>query len=404
MEKGEYTMNLSEANDNKTVSAEAAWEKLQKQLVTEPVNARWVRWSKQANESASDKTNEDDLSLAAGEETTNPMFHKAFQNGIQETKSTLPLAPSEAPKVGLWLNWMKRNRKWLSGTVAVSMLAFTLFTSVGNQALAAILNQFRMEQVTVVQEDDIQRIMNSVFTEGQSADAINKFGTFSHTAGTINGEYTLLEAEKLLNRKLIFPKDIDLSQNKIYISPSSEITLNLHVDEVNKALQRLGAKKLLPQSIDGKPVKLIFGEAAHISKQVNIDGDQRNYSFTQMTAPSLNVDPSIPVAEAMDAVVQFPFLPDNLKDSLKNSGVLNNGNLPMPVIANGTVEKHTIEGVEVVMTQQKYNIQKSRNTKSVEEIYYGLTWVKNGQLYNLGGNGFTDQDAAFALAKELILQ
>jgi hypothetical protein len=404
MEQGEYTMNLSEANDNKTVSAEAAWEKLQKQLVTEPVNAQWVRWSKQVNEIAGDKTNEDDINLVAGEGVTNPMFHSASPNGGQETISTLPLIHSEAHKSGLWLNWMKRNRKWLSGTAAASVLAFTLFTSVGNQALAAILNQFRMEQVTVVQEDDIQRIMDNVFSEGHSEEAINKFGTFSHTSGTINGEYTLPEAEKLLNRKLITPKDIDLSQNKIYISPSSEITLSLHVDEVNKALQRLGAKKLLPQSMDGKPVKLIFGEAAHMSKQVKIDGMDRNYSFTQMTAPSIDVDLSIPVAEAMDAVVQFPFLPEYLKASLKNSGVLNNGNLPMPVIANGTVEKRTIEGVEVVMTQQNYNLQRSKNTEAAEEIYYGLTWVKNGQLYTLNGDGFADQNAAFALAKELIMQ
>jgi hypothetical protein len=404
MEQGEYTMNQSEANDNKTVSAEAAWEKLQKQLGTEPVNAQWVRWSKQANEIASDKTNEADTNFAAGEEVTNSIFHTASQNGGQETMSTLPISPSEAHKSGLWLNWIKRNRKWLSGTVAASMLTFTLFTSVGNQALAAILNQFRMEQVTVVQEDDIQRIMNGFFTEGHSADAINKFGTFSNTTGTINGEYTLPEAEKLLNRKLIFPKDIDLSQNKINISPSSEITLNLNVDEVNKALQRLEAKKLLPQSIDGKPVKLIFGEAVHVSKQVKINGEDRNYSFTQMTAPSINVDPSIPVAEAMDAVVQFPFLPDYLKNSLQNSGALSNGNLPMPVIANGTVEKRTIEGVEVVMTQQKYNISKSVDTEAVAEIFYGLTWVKDGQLYLVNGNGFTDQNAAFTLAKELILQ
>jgi hypothetical protein len=30
--------------------------------------------------------------------------------------------------------------------------------------------------------------------------------------------------------------------------------------------------------------------------------------------------------------------------------------------------------------------------------------VKSGQLYNLSGNGFTDPNAAFAIAKELIQQ
>ena len=57
MEQGEYPMNQSEANDNKNASTEAAWERLQKQLATEPVHTQWVRWSKQANENQKDRTN-----------------------------------------------------------------------------------------------------------------------------------------------------------------------------------------------------------------------------------------------------------------------------------------------------------------------------------------------------------
>jgi hypothetical protein len=389
-------MNHSEANDNNSM-AEAAWEKLQKQLATEPVNAQWVRWAKQANESAY-KTNEDVQSLSVGEEAMS-----STQNEDLETVSTLPLTHSEeARKSGLLPSWMKRNRKWLSGAIAASLLAFTLFTSAGNQALAAILNKFHMEQVTVVQEGDIQQIMNNVLTEGQSKEAINKFGTFTHSAGTTNGEYTLAEVEKLLNYKLILPKGIDSS--KIYISSSSENTVNLHVDEVNSALQRLGAKKLLPQSIDGKSIKIKVAESANVSKDVKINGEVRNYSIMQMTAPSIEVDPSIPVEEALNAVLQFPFLPDSLKDSLKNSGILNNGDLPLPVIANGSVEKRTILGTQVVMTQREYNNKQSRNGAAVKEVYYGLTWVKDGQLFTINGNGFTDTNEAFALAEEMIMQ
>ncbi|QGQ99523.1 hypothetical protein EHS13_34025 [Paenibacillus psychroresistens] len=391
-------MNQSEANDNKNTSTLAAWERLQKQLVNEPVNAQWVRWSKQAHELATkDKKNEDDLSLILDEEaTTDSTFFKTADNNEHETINI-----SDSRRSGLWMNWLKKNRKWLSGTVAASVLAVTLFTPVGNQALAAILSKFRMEQVTVVQEDDIQQIMNNIFTDGRSQEAVNTFGAFSHTSGTLNGEYSLIEAEKLLNRKLIMPQGFDL--NKVNISPSSEIILNLHVDEVNKALKRLGAKKLLPQIIDGKPVTLNFGEIVSGYQQVTINGEQRNISFSQMAAPSIDVDPSIPVEEALDAVMQFPFLPDYLKDSLKRSGVLDNGKLPLPVIVNGTVEKRTIDGIDVVMTQQKYNVYQ-KNAETVEQIHYGLTWVKNSQLYTINGDGFTDSESAFKLAGELIKQ
>jgi hypothetical protein len=399
MEQGEYTMNQSEANDNKNTSTEAAWENLQKQLVNEPVNAQWVRWSKQANELAyKEKTIEDDLSLISGEEaTTYSTLDKTAVNNEFETINI-----SDSHRSGLWLNWMKRNRKWLSGTVAASVLAVTLFTPVGNQALAAILGKFRMEQVTVVQENDIEQMMNSIFTDGRSQEAVNNFGAFTHTSGTLSGPYSLAQAEKLLNHKLLLPNGFD--PNKVDISPSSEIILNLHVDEVNKALTRLGAKKLLPQSIDGKPVTLNFAEIVSTSHLITNGGKQQNISFYQTTAPSIDVDPSIPVEEALEAVLQFPFLPDYLKDSLKKSGVLDNGKLPLPVIANGTVEKRTIGGVEVVMTINKYKVTQAKDSAIVEESYYGLTWVKNSQIYNINGDGFTDPEAAFKLAEELIKQ
>lgn len=395
-------MSQSEVNDNIAMETKAAWERLQKQLVKEPVNAQWVRWSKQENEANSKKRKENEGSLVTFESAKNANVDSANSYIDKLTGSLLTEFPAKAYKGRLLLNWMKCYSKWLSGAVAASVLAVTLFTPVGNLALASILSKFRMEEVTVVQEDDIERMMNGVFTEGRSQDAINKFGIFSHTTGSLNGEYSLADAEKLLNRKLIVPKEWNFDQHKLYISPSSEITLTLHVDEINKALQRLGAKKLLPESIDGKPVKLIFGENIIISKEVKIEGVLRYTSFSQSTAPAVEVDPSIPLQEAINAVLQFPFLPDYLKDSLKSSGALDNGNLPLPVIAKGTVEKQTIEGIQVLMTQQAFD--RSGDSKAVKNTYYNLTWVKNGQLYNLSGNGFVDQNAVFNLAKELIQQ
>lgn len=386
-------MNQSETNDSKNLATEMAWEKLQKQLATEPVNAHWARWSKQANALDTNQTAE--LTQNEPSAPLNDITHES-----QEIK--LHTTAMETPKSTPSFSWVKRNRKWLTGTAAASVLAITLFTSVGNQALASILNNFRMEQVTVVQEDDVRQIMTNVFMSGGSEEAINKFGTFSHTSGTINGEYELAEAEKFLNYKLLMPNGVNAS--KIFISPSGEITLKLHVDEVNKALLRLGTKKLLPQSIDGKPVKLIFGESVSVNKQVLINGNEKNYSFTQMAAPSVEVDPSIPVAEAIEAVLQFPFLPDYIKNNLKNSGVLNNGNIPLPIIANGTVEKRTIEGVQVVMTQREYKVQSSNSDTVQQQIYYEITWIKDSRLYNIGGDGFTNPEEAFALAKELIVQ
>jgi hypothetical protein len=392
-------MSYLDTDDKKDKHTEAAWDKLQKQLEQEPVNSQWVRWSKHASENK--KAQAAESIHAAVEEDLSQWIEADIKDDF--SNEAVIMHTKEASRKAAPFNWMTRNSKWLSGALAASVLAVTLFTPVGNKALASILNKFRMEQVTVVQENEVQQIMNGFFSDGESREAVNKFGSFSQTSGTINGDYTLEAAEKLLNHKIIIPKDIDLKDNKVYVSPQNELTFNLHIAEVNKVLQRLGAKKLLPQSIDGKPIKLIFGETVSFSKQVQIDGLETYYSLSQMVAPSVEVDPSIPVEDALDAVLDFPFLPDHLKNDIKNSGVLTGGILPLPIIADGTVEKRTVKGVEVVMTKQTYKVQ-DNNGKTIDSPHYNLTWVKDGQLYNLNGNGFTDQNAVFAKVEELIVQ
>jgi hypothetical protein len=393
-------MSHSDANESKDKLAEAAWDKLQKQLEQEPVNTQWVRWAKQANEKKMAEATEamDAGSMEALAEANEASLKTGIFNATAFSQSKETVSSKEAAS-----NWMKRNSKWLTGALAASVLAVALFTPVGNKALASILNKFRMEQVTVVQENEIQQMMNGFFADGESREAINKFGSFTQTSSTTNGEYTLKDAEKLFNRKINIPKDFELQDNKLYISSKNEVTFNLHVAEVNKVLQSLGAKKLLPQSIDGKPIKLIFGESINVSKQVKLGDLEAHYSFSQMAAPTLEIDPSISVEEALDAVLNFPFLPDHLKNDIKNSSALTGGSLPLPIFTNGTSEKHTVKGVEVVMVKQVYKVKDNKGN-TIDNSYYGVTWVKNGQLYNLNGNGFTDENAVFAKAEELIVQ
>jgi hypothetical protein len=297
-------------------------------------------------------------------------------------------------------NWFKKNRKWVSGIAAASVLAVTLITPAGNQALAAILNKFHMQQMTVVKEDELQQMMNTIFTDGESREAINKFGAISRKSGTINGEYTLKDAEQLLNRKLIVPSNFDPNNEKVHVLASNDLTMTLKVDEVNKTLKRLGATKLLPSSIDGKPITLKLGEDVSLSKQVQMNGKSYYYNFSQLAVPVIEVDPSIPVSEALEAVIQFPLIPDSIKYSLKQSGVLDGGNVPLPVVTSGDAEKLTIQGVEVVLTVNIYGNKEAGNTSS----YYMATWIKNDQLYTISGSGFADRAAVVALAEELIKQ
>jgi hypothetical protein len=381
-------MNNSESNQDNDQMIDVAWERLQKQLVKEPVNSQWARWSKQQQERKN--VTPDEISVQ----------RSATVSGL-EPFMTPPEAAVVLPESFTRKNsWFKKHRKWVSGIAAASVLAVTLITPAGNQALAAILNKFHMQQMTVVKEDELQQMMNTIFTDGESREAVNKFGAISRKSGTINGEYTLKDAERLLNRKLIMPGNFDPNTEKVHISASNELTMTLKVDEVNKTLTRLGAAKLLPNSVDGKPITLKLGEAVSLSRQVQKDGNGYYYSFTQLAVPVIEVDPSIPVSEALEAVIQFPLLPDYIKNNLKTSGALDNGNIPLPIVTNGNAEKLTIQGVEAVLTVNNYGNKEAGNRLA----YYNLIWIKNGKVYSVNGSGFADRAALVAFAEELIKQ
>jgi CBS domain-containing protein len=233
------------------------------------------------------------------------------------------------------------------------------------------MNKFRMQQVTVVQQDDLQQLMQGASKLGETRESVNRFGAYTQTSGKISVEMDVEEAAKKLGRTIVVPKDFDVKDMRAMISQSNTITLNIHVDEVNKAMSKLGAKKLLPASIDGKPITLETGEVVSLYAR---NGKNPSYSFTQQPVPVVTVDPSIPVSEALDAVVHFPLLPESLKQSLQKTSFLSGGAVPLPVIAKGQSEKIAVGNIDAVITITDYG-----------RAYYTATWVKNGQLYMLNG-------------------
>ncbi|WP_036745960.1 hypothetical protein [Paenibacillus sp. UNC451MF] len=376
---------------NERELADAAWAKLQEKLAQEPTQPQWSRWSEQM---AAEATAAPLTAAMAGEPAEVPAASPKINLGSKAPRletETVKSKPSSS-----FASWLHRNKKWVASAAAVGVIAVTIATPSGNQALAAILNKFRMQQLTVVQENDLQTILNSAFGDGKERESINKFGTFSHTSGKSIGEVDPSEASKLVGHKIIIPSDYD-AKNKIYVSPSTSLTFNMNVDEVNKAMKRLGATKLLPESVDGKPITLDMGAAVHlyVSKASEERGESKGYSFSQMPVPTITVDPSIPVAEALDAVLQFPLLPANLKESLQTAGVLQGGSVPLPIIENGQVEKIKLEGLDVIVSTNNYNQGKN--------AYYSATWVKQGQLFRVdGSNELTSRAALIAKVTELI--
>jgi hypothetical protein len=352
-----------------------AWAKFQDKLKSEPVNTRWSQWDGEAVKQ--------ETAWLEPEMTPVPTLPTAGLAGPQDTH------PIATPSLMSRLKRSKR-AKWIGGAAAAVMAVTVMLTPAGNQALAAILGQFRMEQITTVQENDAEQLFNTFVADGKLHESVNKLGNFTRQSGTVQGDFKVTDLPTILKRKIVVPDNF--KEEKAFVTPSESITLTINAAEVNKAMSRLGATKLLPDSIDGRKITFKLGESVHMNLE---SGRGTSASFVQMPVPEISVDSSVDVKEAMDAVIDFPLLPENLKTALQSSSILSGGSAPLPIIAREGTQMIKIDGRDVLLEQRQSSGQKT---------YYSSMWVKDGQLYELSGNTFGSEQELEAAVAELIRQ
>ncbi|MCR8634286.1 hypothetical protein [Paenibacillus radicis (ex Xue et al. 2023)] len=378
---------MSNQPKDEQMLTDQAWAKLQEKLAKEPRSLQWAQLER--NSAARASSLQGDRSI---QPLPNGLHSETMHNSEwNQTPSMEKEAPVKTRKG--FAQWIQKRRKLVGTATAAALLVIIVSTTAGNEALAAILHKFRMQEMAVVQQDDLQMILNGAFRDDKTREAINKFGTFTQKNGTPRNEpISAEEAKQLMNGKLLLPKQA--KTDKFNVSPSNTITFQMNVSEVNSAMKRLGAKKLLPASVDGKPITLELGPSIHASfKSGEGKGQETSYWMSQQPVPELTVDPSIPIAEAMEAVLDFPLLPENLKQAMQTTNMLKGGSVPLPVISNQKMEQIKVEGIPVLVKKQG----DERNR------YYSAYWVQDGHLLELGaqGNAIT-QDKLIAQIKELI--
>ncbi|MEI7026033.1 hypothetical protein [Paenibacillus sp. y28] len=374
--------------------AEEAWTRLQGKLASEPVHPQWAKLAQRQAEAREAARRERTAGAIAAEQL--PL---AVDTPTAE-KHAASIPSGEARRGSAWAG-LRRQSKWLAGAAAACLIVVTVATPAGNNALAAVLNKFQMKQLTVVNEDEMRQLFQSVFQDGSREEAVNQYGTFSAASGTFQGSMKKEDIQKQLGRKLVLPKEAaDEKQSDLYVSPWQSITLQMNVNEVNATMKKLGATALLPESVDGKPVKVEMKEAVHFNFHSTDEEKQYThyYSLTQMPVPTVTVDPSIPVKEAMEAIVNFPLLPASIKQSLQASSALTDGNIPLPVFSKSNSEQVSVSGTEVVLTS--YSLHASGRSEE-----FSATWVKEGQLFTLNsGSMLGTKEAMLAKITELMNQ
>lgn len=168
-------------HESDQLNMDGAWARLQDSIAQEPVNPVWAAWGQQST------TNNDPLINAASTAGT-AGGRTAMTQITGQADST-----SEGKKTGRRTRrpQMNRRRKWAATAASVAIFAAILATPVGSTAMAAILNQFRMQEPTVVNESDLRNIFNQI-TEGELSVKLS-----------VNSERSRVRLEPLMERYLL---------------------------------------------------------------------------------------------------------------------------------------------------------------------------------------------------------
>ncbi|MCA0756754.1 hypothetical protein KP806_16985 [Paenibacillus sp. N4] len=396
-------MTVNESpNKKEQEQAEAAWARLEQRLRGKEASPLWEKW-----EAELVKHSEERHTLTGGqqvisiEEQVNrqgnsvPLGRAGHERGAAaisgipggEAAGTAPNAAK--PKAAR--RWLKRHTGKAMAACAAALLAVVIATPSANEVLAAWLNQFRMDDVMVVQEDDLETLWSNLQNSGETRESVNRFGTFENKS---LGEWEAISVDQAVERLGFAIPDIKIADKQIVEATSTGaqvLTLKLNVDEVNAAMRKMGADKLLPASVDGKEIKLDTGNGVQVSyREDKEDGSEKSVGITYSQSPSIQVDPSVDVKEAFDAVIRFPALPEHLRNGLQQAVNLEDGKIPIPVFTNQKFEKLTVDGTDVYLESYE------------KSAYIGAIWMQDGNVVNAYFHGFQDRSEIETMLAELV--
>ncbi|MCQ4085305.1 hypothetical protein [Saccharibacillus sp. JS10] len=347
-------MTTSKNNEQEQAIANQAWEKMQARLQQEPVNPVWATWKeadfKQTEQGAS-------AFLANSAEDQNNQSAKNNVHLLQD--STANILTSKKNK--------KRGARIAFAAAAAAVIA-TAVTPVGNQALASILNKFTMQDAVVVQQSELDNMRQMIYNIDDDFQTANIYGDFSSSPLNEFGEKDSVEQirEKLGYTPIVGPQG---TEGRLSAAIGTKTEMKLDVNEVNEMLRKLGAEYLFPQEANDKSITMTY--PARVIYNFGNDSDSFEADtwaiLDQSDMPTVEFDESFPVEQTMEAVMNFPYLPEELRSSLQKTAV-SSGKLPLPMFERGQAKSFDVSGVKVTYTEEE------GGTRSA-------FWIKNNQLF-----------------------
>ncbi|WP_040952794.1 hypothetical protein [Gorillibacterium massiliense] len=270
--------------------------------------------------------------------------------------------------------------RWMGRSIAAALaivVGVGLFTPAGDRVFAAMMDTFRIGHLQTVEisDNDITKLQEALAGGNfdQSSFDLQQYGQVE-----LNGDgrsiqsVTMDEAVKLAGAPL---KRLADNGGEVTYQSAFDVTMKLNVDSVNRFLTRLGGKVKFPADADGKPIAIHMPEVVY----ANLNGaaaaaDGANtaaYKFLQQSKlPSLDVPAGIDVDQVRKAVLNLPFLTDELRGKLEAIQDWKS-TLPVPVLT-GSSREVKVAGNDAVLA----NDHGDRS----------IIWLDGEWLYRLSGS------------------
>lgn len=358
---------------------DAAWERFEKLAARESAPLFWSRGEQTTLTDTMDtnigKTGEDNQQTKDGV--------------VAMTESGIGMKASTDTVDGSWRTERpakRRLRRWAAGTAAAVAAVCLFATPLGDRALAALQQTFRIQHIVgvSVSADDLTTISSLLergSPEGDKSFSLAQYGTISQSGGGKNSTVTWDEAEQRMGAALIRPVD---ASAPVY-QPATTLIFDLNVEAVNRLLTRLGGSKTLPAEADGKSIRLQIPDGIETTGTLN----GKQVHLLQFGKPELTVEDGINPAAVREAVLGLPVLPESLRTKLAAIGDWQN-TLPVPA-PDGVTTNLRLGGYDAVMTVKGKNRQ--------------LFWLDGNKMGLLAGavKDFPSEAAFQRAAEELIL-
>ncbi|AGB18021.1 DUF2275 domain-containing protein [Thermoanaerobacterium thermosaccharolyticum] len=281
----------------------------------------------------------------------------------------------------------KKYKKYIAAAAAIAVIIASVALPPVQKAEAEILSLFRLNnfKAVTITPDDLQDIKNKFYQAGNKEIDLKQYGDIK-VIGDDNpyNEFSLDNINELktyVGYNFKMPQDV----KHINVRKNQSIEFKLNIENINSLIKTLGGDKLLPVSLNGKTFKINLNNIVDLYS--NDDKDKyKSYNLEIMKTPEIIVPDGINIDQVRDAVINMPFLPDDIKNQIASIKDWKN-TLPMPVSNKDNVKDVTIngnKGIAITTVSSPSNDPK-------KYTYTELAWNENGITYIMNSNMSPDE-------------